>query len=72
MSDDIYTYIKQNFNIKITDYQFKRDYIKNPLYIAKNGIGSKRPYKENLEYLYIELNLTRLNLSILFNMKNKK
>ena len=30
LSDDIYTYIEQNFNIKITDYQFKRDY-KRPI-----------------------------------------
>lgn len=68
MSDDIYTYIEQNFNIKITDYQFKRDYIKNPLYIAKNGIGSERPYKEDLEYLYIKLNISLKNIQKLFNI----
>ena len=60
--NNIYTYIEENFNIKITDYQFKRDYIKNPL---KRG---EKPYKEDLEYLYLTLNLSTKDLSKLFNI----
>lgn len=39
MSNDIYSYIKENFGIEITDYQFKRDYIKEPLkqFLNKKG-----------------------------------
>ena len=66
MSNDIYSYIKENFGIEITDYQFKRDYIKNPIHIAKNGRGSERPYKEDLEYLYITLHLSINSLNELF------
>lgn len=61
MSNDIYSYILENFGIEITDYQFKRDYIKEPL---KRG---EKPFKDDLEYLYITLNLTRDKLCQLFN-----
>ena len=61
MSNDIYSYIKENFGIEITDYQFKRDYILNPL---KRG---EKPFKEDLEYLYLTINLTREKLCQLFN-----
>ena len=48
----IYEYLETNFNIKVTDYKFKRDYIKNPLrkWVDKS-------YKEDLEYLYITKNI---------------
>ena len=68
MSDNIYSYIEENFNIKITDYQFKRDYIKNPLKLSKNFKKTEQPYKEDLEYLYITLNLTLNDLSKLFQV----
>jgi len=68
MSNDIYSYIKENFGIEVTDYQFKRDYIKEPLKITKNGIGSERPYKEDLEYLYLTLNLSSKNLQTFFKI----
>lgn len=64
MSNDIYT----TYNIDKS--KLKRDYIKNPLYIAKNGIGSERPYKEDLEYLYIELNIRQSLLFEYFNVKH--
>jgi len=71
MSDNIYDYLKENFNINVTDYQFKRDYIKNPLLITSRKSGSGRcgeiPYKEDLEYLMIKLNLPRKYLIKLFN-----
>ena len=70
MSNDIYSYIKENFGIEITDYQFKRDYILNPL---KRHPNTKKlleyPYKEDIEYLYLILNLTRDKLCQLFNVK---
>ena len=70
MSNDIYSYIKENFDIEITDYQFKRDYIKEPL---KRHPNTKKlleyPYKEDIEYLYLILNLTRDKLCQLFNVK---
>lgn len=66
MSDNIYSYIEENFNIKITDYQFKRDYIKNPL---KRG---EKPYKDDLKYLYIILNLPYSKLNIIFSNISKR
>ena len=62
MSNDIYSYIKENFGIEITDYQFKRDYIKEPLK------RSEKPYKEDLKYLYITLNIRRKDIGILLNI----
>ena len=62
MSNDIYSYIKENFGIEITDYQFKRDYIKEPL----KKIYLNKRYKwelidrDDLEYLYIKLNLSHI------------
>ena len=73
MSDDIYTYIEQNFNIKITDYQFKRDYIKNPLtkIIKKSGgLKWELPNKDDLEFLYINLNLELRQLYKIFNINH--
>ena len=57
---NIYTYIEHNFNIKITDYQFKRDYIQDPLKKIVNNKHNEYeiPDKEDLTYLYIKLNLS--------------
>ena len=67
MSNDIYSYIKENFGIEITDYQFKRDYIKEPLKLVIRkkfgGLIYEKPFKEDLEYLYITLNLSRPEVS---------
>ena len=70
MSNDIYTYIEDKFNIKITDYKFKRDYILNPL--KKIKLSYELPYKEDLEYLYITLNLTYSELNLIFNFISKR
>lgn len=44
-----------------------RDYNKHPLNITKNGVNSEKPYKEDLEYLYIQCNLSGKELSFYFN-----
>ena len=44
MSDNIYNYLKENFNINVTDYQFKRDYIKEPL--IKRKLNNKSLSKQ--------------------------
>ena len=67
MTNDIYTYIETNFNIKVTDYQFKRDYILNPLKKIKNKY--ELPHKEDLEYLYITLNIRRENVAQLLGIQ---
>ena len=71
MADNIYDYLKENFNINVTDYQFKRDYIKEPLRITSKYSGSgkyaEKPYKEDLEYLLLKLNLSRNIILKLFN-----
>ena len=70
MSNDIYSYIETNFEIKITDYQFKRDYIKEPLKKYKMGryYFYEKPFKEDIEYLYITINLMRENIRSLLNV----
>ena len=58
MSKDIYEYIEEQFNRKIDDYQFKRDYIKKPLtksLIVNYKASWEIPYKEDLEYLFYNL-----------------
>ena len=55
MTNDIYTYIFDNFNIKVTDYTFKRDYIKEPLELINSRLREE-PYKEDLEYFHQVLN----------------
>ena len=73
MADNIYDYIKENFNIEVKDYTFKRDYIKNPLIKGTGSINrGEKPYKEDLEYLYIILNIRRNDLCKLFNMYDIK
>lgn len=73
MFDDIYSYIKEKFNIEITNYQFKRDYIKNPLKknikLQYGDLVWEKPYKEDLEYLYITLNLSQSSIGMIFNIK---
>lgn len=44
-----------------------RDYQQNPIKITKNGKGSEKPYKEDLEYLYLDLNYSVNELVIFFN-----
>ena len=51
----------------VKNYQFKRDYNKYPIYIAKNGKGSEMPYKEDLDYLYNICNMNQIELSEYFN-----
>jgi len=62
MADNIYDYLKENFNIE-TDYKFKRDYIKNPLYIDPCGKKSEKSEKDDLIYLYITLNISKKDLA---------
>ena len=44
--------------VEIDFAKLKRNYIKEPLKITKNGVGSEKPYKEDLNYLYIDLNIS--------------
>ena len=68
MSDNIYDYLKENFNIEVTNYQFKRDYIQNPLFIT-NKHNSEKPFNEDLVYLYEVLNLSQAMLGKIFKIK---
>lgn len=67
-SDDIYTL----YNIDKS--KLKRDYIKEPLKKIKintpTGYMIEKPFKEDLEYLFIELNLTQQELYNYFNVKH--
>lgn len=60
MSEDIYT------QFGIDKSRLKRDYIENPLNKKLRKI--ENPYKEDLEYLYIELNLSLNEMSSYFNV----
>jgi hypothetical protein len=62
-STDIYS----TYNIDKS--KLKRDYLTNPLKKI-NGIYEK-PFKEDILYLYIELNLNQSVLSKIFNLSNK-
>lgn len=67
MSKTIYEYIKETFGIDVVDYTFKRDYIVNPLVRLKTkGNPKELPYKEDIEYLYLTLNLNIKDLQIIF------
>lgn len=59
--DNIYTYIEENFNIKITDYIFKRDYIKEPLKKVKSR--NEKPENEDVCYLYDKLQLSKRKIA---------
>ena len=69
---DIYSYIKENFNIDVKDYTFKRDYIKDPLKMVKNPINFGKKYefidKNDLEYLYKIINLSIEKCSKMLNI----
>lgn len=67
MSNDIYSYIKENFGIEITDYQFKRDYIKKPLKSHKGPVPGEKPFDEDFCYLYNTLNLRIKDLENIFS-----
>lgn len=66
---NIYQYLKNELNIN-TNYIFRRDYIQSPLQKIIDNTGNhwEKPYKEDLKYLYIELNITRNDLQKLFNI----
>ena len=67
MADDIYTTLGIDKSI------LKRDYIKNPLkQISKKtgGLMWERPYKEDLNYLYNEINLSIHSIALFFNVKD--
>ena len=70
MSDNIYDYIKENFNIEVTDYQFKRDYIRNPLKTYKNHLKNEKPEVDDVKYLYITLNLTSREIGLIIKKYN--
>lgn len=55
-------------NKNIDKTRLKRDYIKNPLIKGKGSSPSEKPYKEDLEYLYIELNLSKIELGKYLNL----
>ena len=57
MSDNIYDKYNVDFSL------LKRDYLKNPLNITLNGKGSEKPFKQDLEYLYITLNIRKDELT---------
>ena len=61
MTEDIYkTY-------KIDSNELIRNYIKYPLKLIKGSSTPEKPYKEDLEYLYLKCNLTRDELSQVFD-----
>ena len=67
MTNDIYTYIFDNFNIKVTDYQFKRDYIQNPL--QKFGKYKESPYKDDIDYMFNSLHMSKVQISNILKIK---
>ena len=67
MADNIYDYLKENFNI-LTEYKFKRDYIKNPLHITNNSL-SEIPYREDLFYMYKTINLSQYIIGFICGVK---
>ena len=56
--------------IEIDTNKLKRDYQKYPLKIIKRGKNSELPFKEDLEYLYIELNMSLNEITSYFNVDN--
>ena len=59
--------LTEKYNIDVS--MMKRDYIKNPLYKSKNGVGNEIPHKEDIIYLYHILNMSQKDISIYFNVK---
>ena len=73
MTNDIYTYIFDNFNIKVTDYTFKRDYIQNPLKKCdkeplRNRPMLEKPHRVDLEFVYVNCGLSIEDMRHLFNV----
>lgn len=64
-SNDIYTL----YNIDLS--RLKRDYILYPLKRGKNQFDTEHFIKEDLYYMFIELNLRIKDLMSIFNMKEK-
>lgn len=71
MTDNIYGYLEANFNIKVTDYIFKRDYIINPLKRGINQYDTEHFHKEDLEYMFLTLNIRLKDLAKMFNVTVK-
>lgn len=71
---DIYTYIKNNFGIVVSDYIFNRDYINDPLKLIQNPINFGKKYeimnKSDLEYLYSTLNISISMCSKMLNISS--
>lgn len=70
----IYEYIKTNFDIDCSQYNFTRDYIQQPLQKyrepKRNQLTYELPNECDFIYLYITLNLSKNDLSKLFNVSN--
>ena len=66
MFESIYT--KYN----IDESKLKRDYEKEPLYVSKNGKGSELPSVDELQYLYLFLNLSRNELAEIYNVNVRR
>lgn len=58
----------KKYNIDIT--KLKRDYLINPLKYIKFSNNSEKPYKDDLVYLYNELNIRRKEIAKLFNVSD--
>ena len=65
MAEDIYT------QLGIDKSKLKRDYIENPLKRGSKIFKGEYPYKEDLVYLYITLNLTLNKLCDYFGISQK-
>lgn len=61
-----------NFLNKIDLSKLKRDYYKYPIITNRNGIGSEQLSKDELEYLYIDLNLTKDEIAFYTGMTYRK
>ena len=68
----IYEYIKSNFKIDCSQYNFTRDYIKQPLQKYREPIRNQLTYefpnRDDFIYLYITLNLSQNELCKLFGV----
>lgn len=52
----------------IDEFKLQRDYKKCPIIIAPNGVKSEKPFKNDLKYLYLDLNMTSNELSLFFKV----
>ena len=62
--EDIYTYLESVYKIDNIQYVFKRDYIQNPLkQVLRKKFGGlilEKPFKEDIEYLYNQINILKI------------